>query len=520
MKYRQYMRIVCISLLLFAVASFLSLYAYGRFAQRAQGAPSSALPPNALTTTLDQVIEPLLKAHPGMSGLFLVSENIDAFALRALSARHAGRSLDLQYYLWHDDLTGNLLFNEVLQAADRGVRVRILLDDINNHDASAKISVLSEHPMIEVRMFNPARSRGNSLERAVDLLLQGFRLNRRMHNKAWIVDGRFALVGGRNIGDEYFDASQRTNFLDLDLALIGPAVGEASEIFDSFWNSEAVIPIEALHRRKNRETYENLRDGFKATTTSALALPYLDHVIKSPSVEKILSGQMITHWTDNIHVYSDPPEKVFGEKESLWLISHLLPFQQSAEKELFLISPYFVPGEAGRAILREQVQSGVAISVLTNSLSSTDVFAVHSGYARYREALLEDGIKLHELISQGAHRSSLFGSSGASLHTKAFFDAGKKAFIGSFNLDPRSVYLNTEMGIMFEHAELTEELRNLYLRNISSNNSYRLFVKNDQLYWEDTRGEAPILFDRDPETTWWQRLMVRVLSWLPIEKQL
>ncbi|MCB9667432.1 MAG: phospholipase D family protein [Myxococcales bacterium] len=370
----------------------------------------------------------------------LHTSNVDAFAVRLLAARAAGRSLDLQYYLWHVDVTGRLLMNEVLGAADRGVRVRIILDDINAHGEDAALRTLATHPHIDVRMYNPSQNRWSDVRRGLELLFRAMSLNRRMHNKSWIADGRIAIVGGRNIGDEYFDAATtRANFVDTDLSITGPAVADASRIFDSFWNSKNVIPIGALAGEADF-TLDDVRTRLVEFERSAEARPYLDHVAAVRSVDRILTGRQF--WSADVQVYSDPPDK--RDRGKGWLVDHVLQYLAKAQQSVEIVSPYFVPGEAGVAKMRELRERNVQVAILTNSLAATDVSAVHGAYANYRLPLLSLGVELFELMPMpGTKREFGFGSSGANLHTKAFTVDDKWGFVGSLNLDQRSVSLNT-----------------------------------------------------------------------------
>src|SRR5690606_747891 len=241
-KAKKVLKWLSIGLAVFALASVLSLYFYGRFAESARGGVVMALPLAGDQTPIDRAVAPLTDARPGQTGMVILGDNLDAFAVRAMTARSAGRSLDLQYYIWHDDFTGNMLHHEALLAADRGVRVRLLLDDMNVHGSHSVLASLDSHPLIEVRLFNPTRSREGTLARGAELLLRFFSLNRRMHNKIWLADGRVAVVGGRNIGDEYFDAAADVNFTDTDVAVVGTAARQAGAEFDSYWNSRSPIP--------------------------------------------------------------------------------------------------------------------------------------------------------------------------------------------------------------------------------------------------------------------------------------
>ena len=513
------LRWLAIALLVLALASLLALYSYGRFADHSRGAPSQALPVAPSSTPLDRAIAPLTKAHPGQSGLFLLPDNLDAFAVRAAVTRAAGRSLDLQYYIWHHDLTGNLLSHEVLRAADRGVRVRLLLDDMNAHGKDSELAALDRHPNVEVRLFNPSRSREGTVGRAAEMVLRLVSMNRRMHNKAWIADGRVAVVGGRNVGNEYFDAAADTNFLDLDVLLLGPAVQQTERIFDDFWNSESVIPLEAL-TQSDDQALQQLRQHGDAGQQSELAQPYLKHLRQSRSVLALPDAKRSMHWVSQAHVYSDPPEKGQGEGEQHWLPVTLAPLMSAAKRDLRLISPYFVPGEDGVRWLSGMRGRGVEVGVLTNSLAANDVVAVHGGYAGYRKPLLEAGVELFELMPHGQSNSSLFGSSGASLHTKAFAVDGETGFIGSFNMDPRSVSLNTEMGVVFHDSEVASELLESYADKTAPDKSYRVTLEQEGLRWQDGSVEPVKVWTHEPEAGWWRRAAARVIGWLPVESQL
>ena len=398
--------ITLIAIVTFAALSAAAIYFYGRFARHAQGPAGHAIPPDGPTpTALDRAVMPLAAAHPDETGILLVDDNREAFELRALTAREAGRSLDLQYYIWKDDDTGRLLVREVLRAADRGVRVRVLLDDINARGKDHAILALDSHPHIEVRLFNPARNRDDAWRRAGEMLLRFLSLNRRMHNKAWIADGRIAIVGGRNVGDEYFDAAEQVNFQDADLLLVGPAVAQTSAIFDEFWNSEAVIPIRALHRMRWRRRHRMLPEVRNALEALALGRADSPWLGRMSDAALDLSSRVGTPgrlaWSAGVEVVSDPPEKAapFSQQQlpERWLVHKLAPLMAGALGEALLTSPYFVPGEQVAAQLVACCRSGATVRVLTNSLAATDVALVHAGYSKYRKALLEGGVRIHEL---------------------------------------------------------------------------------------------------------------------------
>ena len=511
--------IVLIVISAFLVSSLLGVYSYGHFARRSRGRPSTALPVGEPNTALDTLVDRLETPDPDDTGLLLLDDSLDAFAARALSARNAGRSLDLLYYMWKDDLTGDLLAHEVIAAADRGVRVRLLLDDINTRDRDPIYVALDSHENIEVRLFNPTRARGGGLQRGIELILRLAPTNRRMHNKAWIADGRVAIVGGRNIGDAYFDAAS-TNFRDLDLLLIGEAVGQAEHIFDDFWNAEASLPIRRLSKLP-RTNLPTLRTRFERLAEGDRARPFLQRVQDRVSVKRLLASERL-FWSRNVQVISDPPEKAAGTAKYKWLMPRLHAAIDVATKEVNLISPYFVPGEEGAQWIEGLARKGISIAVLTNSLAATDVAAVHGGYAPYRKRLLKAGVRLFELQPyQRSSGMSVFGSRGASLHTKAFMVDGRHAFLGSFNFDPRSASLNTEMGVLFEQDELIAELNGLFKSETSPSCSYRLCLgKDERFLWEgDVKGAART-FRHEPGASLSRRAVARIVTWLPVESML
>jgi putative cardiolipin synthase len=506
--------------LLLVLASLISVYSYGRFARQARGEPSEALPVSDGETSLDTSVADMLRQHPDQNGLSLLANNLHAFAARVHSARSAGRSLDLQYYYWRDDLTGGLLGKEVIAAAERGVRVRLLLDDINTRGSDSIYLALDSHPNIEVRLFNPITNRTSALRRGFELLLRAWSTTRRMHNKAWIADGRIAIVGGRNIGDAYFDASTASNFHDMDLLLLGSIVSHTEAIFDKYWNSTFSIPIRPL-LRGHRGNLPKLSKRLGELTRTKRAMPYLRRLAEERSALAMLSDAQHLHWTTEALVISDPPEKVEGGAEQNWLSNAIFPQLMSAKSILEIISPYFIPGREGVHMLSDLAGRQVRVSVLTNSLAATDVAAVHGAYASYREALLEGGVKLFELKPRTTRRDiSLFGSSGASLHTKAFTIDQTAGFIGSFNFDPRSVSLNTEMGVLFHHQGLTLEISSIFADQIGALNSYRLAVNDRRLVWKDGQGIQGQTWLREPEASVWRRLGARIVGLLPIESQL
>lgn len=513
------------NMLLWLTLALLALLLLGalladRLMPSATGTPSQVLPVQADATALDRMATPLLAAHPGQSGAILVNDGLDAFAVRALATRGAGRSLDLQYYMWHDDLCGRLLALEVWRAAERGVRVRLLLDDMNAYGLDQQLLALDHHPNIEIRLYNAFRNR-SGIRRLFETLVRALRINHRMHNKAWIADGRIAVVGGRNIGEEYFDTAEQTNFRDLDVVLLGPAVGQAETIFDRYWNDPSAVPLHAIAAKDAAQVQRSMAD-VEANTAGDKARAYLARVLASPDVAAFMQGERRPIWSSGIEVVADPPQKWRRDDRQHWLVRRLADRIGSARSQAWLISPYFVPGETGTSQLTGLVRKGADVGIVTNSLAANDVPAVHSGYANYRIPLLAGGVKLHELRARGHQESSgLLGSSGASLHTKAFIIDGRRGFIGSFNLDMRSAALNTEMGVLFDDAQIGAALAAEYQRLAAPALSYAVQLQPDgKLQWIDATTQPPRLLDREPDATLGRRITAKVLGWLPIESQL
>ncbi len=499
----------------FAAASVAALYSYGRFARIARGPESRALPVADADTALDRFVAPLLRAHPGETGLELVDGNLEAFAFRVRMARRAGRSLDLQYYIWEHDLAGRLLLHEVLDAADRGVRVRLLLDDVYSQSRDHVLLGLDTHPNIEVRLFNPVRARRRGLRRGLELLLRVYRATRRMHNKAWIADGRVAVMGGRNIGDKYFGASKASNFRDLDAIVVGELLDDAGRWFDTYWNSAAVVPIAALRRRRGK--LRSVRRSLARFRKRAPARPYLDRVAEDESVQALLASAGPRHWVKDAKLVCDPPEKCDGQFADQWLRSIVGPILLSATQRLQILSAYFIPGPTGTQALLGLVERGVSVAVLTNSLAATDVAAVHGAYARYRKRLVRGGVQLYEMKPyRRRRRVSIFGSSAASLHTKAFVIDGHTGFVGSMNFDPRSMSLNTEMGIVFSSRELAADIEALFAGEIAPERSYRVTLDGRRLVWEDNIRTVHM----EPTAGTWRRTLALAARLLPIEAQL
>ncbi|KQV83358.1 phospholipase D family protein [Rhizobium sp. Root1220] len=499
----------------------LATSSYAGFLKRVQKNDSHILKVAAADTELDRYGARLCHQRETATGLALVTSNMEAFAARLLAARSAGRSLDLMYYMWNADLTGMLIMREVVTAADRGIRVRILLDDLGVSMSDKIFYAIDCHPNIELRLFNPTRARENIVRRGLEMALRFRSVNRRMHNKAWIADGRIAIVGGRNIGDPYFDAGADANFRDFDLVMVGHAVAKTERLFDDYWNSSVAVPVRSLlSRRPNK--LRKLRCNMDRLDYEQRAQPYLNRVRDQTSL-KVAVPEDGYIWVDKVDVLADPPEKAGGKMRSgqNMLMETLLPIITGTAKFIHITSPYFIPGQRGVEALTKLAGKGVKVSVLTNSLAATDVAAVHAGYSRYRPALLKGGVALFELKSIAEMGSfSLRGSKKASLHTKAFARDGKFGFIGSLNLDPRSVSLNTEMGVLFESWHLVDQMDAIFAKETETDLSYPVRLEQGFLRWLKVIDGKPTLVRAEPDAGIARRATAWLIKWLPLESQL
>lgn len=462
-----------------------------------------------------------LKDHPGQSAFYPLVQGDEALMARTVSLRMAEHSIDIQTYIWRDDLTGKFLMNEVYSAAERGVRVRLLLDDLNQGHFQKQLLWLDQHPNIEVRLVNPFENR---YFQALDIV-RFKKMNRRMHNKSFIVDNLLAIVGGRNFGDEYFDASGIINFGDLDLWTAGPIVGKISEQFDIYWNSEIAHPIESVFNHKISVTdAEKYYWTLKRAKEEALHSSYGKALVSEILEDDFSKVPRRVYWGKSSVLY-DPPTKLLNlnNKPANYLSKQLRPNVGELKNELILISPYFVPGERGMKLLKDLRERGVRIVVLTNSLASNDVPTVFSGYKKYRKDLLKLGIELYELQPKPhkIKRKRRFSSSAAvsGLHTKTFVFDRREIFVGSMNLDPRSFDLNTEMGIVAQGEVFSADVAKSILERLPEV-AYRLSTKRGELIWTFQDSGKEQVFTKEPETNWWQRFKAGFYSFLVPESLL
>ncbi|KXU92421.1 phospholipase [Caballeronia megalochromosomata] len=468
-------------------------------------------------------------AHPGDNAFHLLPDGTDALIARVILSETADRTLDLQYYIWHDDLTGREMAASVMRAADRGVRVRLLLDDLGTNADDQFLLALASHPNVQVRLFNPVANRTfKKLGSAVEF----FRVNRRMHNKALIADNQAAILGGRNIGDEYFGASSTVAFGDLDVLVHGPVVREVSSAFDLYWNSDAAYPIDELMRRHaDPDALAGYRAKLDAYLLSESHSPYVAQV-RERLASVIQQRDTEFSWGKATLLYDDPAKitRAPGDTEG-HLMSQFKALNLDPDKEMLIVSPYFVPRKEGVRWLRSMTSRGVRVTVLTNSLAATDVAAVHAGYQRYRKDMLEAGVQLYELKpvastdSDKSTKKSTFGSSKASLHAKTYVFDRTRIFIGSMNLDPRSVQLNTEIGVYCESEPAAAQVADGIGRNIDRI-AWRVELRDDgngstRMVWIDTDANGNTTeLDSEPDVSALKRAGIWMLGILPIESQL
>ena len=478
------------------------------------------------TTRMGRQFGELVANHPGKSGVFLLSRGRDAFAARALLARLSEKSLDVQYYMYHQDTVGGLLTYEVLKAADRGVRVRMLIDDIyGNKDEDTWVG-LDAHENIEVRMWNPWKRGGN---RMIQSIMRAATINYRMHAKSFTADNQATILGGRNIGDEYFDADTNVAFSDIDVLTIGPPVGEVSNEFDSYWNAEHAYPVNTLMHQGTDQDLSALRTKKNAFYEKQSSLDYVKALTDSDLARGLKNGSLSFGWSEARVIHDSPQKQDLKKKgRDQLLISQLAPYITGAKKTVDIVSPYFVPGDRATDALCKLSQDGVKVRILTNSLASNDVSAVHAGYSKYRRSLLRCGVRLFELDESlkdrvGKMFTWLPGLAKSSLHAKTMVFDGEIMFVGSFNFDQRSLNINNEIGLVFDDPAVAGAAAKQFEDNVNKvafEVSFSREGGRQNMQWTGGQGGPDTVFEKEPYATTRQKLTVGILKWLPIDSQL
>ena len=485
---------------------------------------------DAADTTLGRVLAQAAAQYPGLSGFQVMADGHAAFVTRTALADAAERSLDLQYYSVGDDLTTDLLLLRIVAAAERGVRVRILLDDIHPPSRMFARRAIAANPSIQVRLFNPFLFGGaSSLGRLGEFLFDSERLNRRMHNKLWVTDNAVAIVGSRNLADEYFSANASVNFYDLDLLAAGPIVKELSGSFDVYWNNRAAVPIEAFANLPDSAEAASVHEELRVIKAGCDQTPPCHWLDEGGLLTALRSGSVSLSW-GKAQLISDLPDQqkssVASGIEHGSIEDH--PGGARTQAELLIMSPYFVPSQEGLRHLGEMRERGVRVAVLTNSLASTDSPAAHTGYARHRAALLRTGVELYEVRPESRlrHRFShrWIHRSLSSLHAKLIVQDRSRAIVGSLNQDPRSRLHNTEAWIVLDNAELAADLAALFEEGIDLQHVFRVKANpvggKDALQWQTEEDGRPMRYDTEPMTGFWTRLLQDVLGGLIPEHML
>lgn len=479
-------------------------------------------------TKFGQSYQRLKSDNPDQSGFYLLVHGLDAFTARLVLAQGAAKCIDAQYYMIHGDLTGLLFLDQLIKAADRGVRVRLLIDDMDLEGHDKALSILAQHKNIELRIFNPFSRETLRLSQYISRFGS---VTRRMHNKSFTVDNQLTIVGGRNIGDEYFEADPTLAFGDLDLLAMGPVVQKVSNSFDLYWNNSNAYSIDTLRPDLiDKKSLDEGRQWLADYLQQNGANKYLQSLSTSQIVDEIEGGGLTFNWGVG-HVLSDHPDKIksYETTKQFSLARQLTPFFAEIQNELLIFSPYFIPGHTGTKFLVDLSKRGVKVRIITNSLVSTDVGLVHAGYAKYRRKLLRAGVELYEVNKnpvkdERRKRFEQIGSSKSSLHAKSFVLDRKKVFIGSLNLDPRSVTENTEIGILLDSADVADNVAEVFNAVVTAA-TFRLELQTDEeglelMLWHGYENGQAKVWTSEPYTSFLQRFSIWLLGLLPVESQL
>ena len=490
---------------------------YQRFFRLPKRTVSTAVVDTA-DTTLGRQVEEWMSLHNAANGVCRLADGARALDIRLRLIGLAESTIDIQSYLVRDDLSGNRIMIALIDAAERGVRVRLLMDDALTQPVDPGLLAVSKHPNIDVRVFNPfPRHRS----RFVSFIANFNLLNRRMHNKSFTVDSQFTIVGGRNLADEYFQSSTMNEFLDEDLLAIGNVVSDVSSGFDEYWNTRESTPIEFLGQGQSLPSIPELLQQGQKFLVEQSGISAV--TVENDGGDLVLGEGGLELVAADPELVLDHPDKVRGLVRARVgeTTEHLAKMVSTAEKELFVVSPYFVPLKAGVELFASLVKRGVRVVVVTNSLASTNHSSVHAVYARYRKPLLRNGVELYELRRNPETREGVADQvTTVTLHSKVAVVDRVKMFVGSFNLDPRSLYINTEMGMAVESAKLSTEMAES-IERILPRLAYRLELTNKgELCWSFLRDGVEETLRKEPHTTFWRRLSTWLMSLLPIEGQM
>jgi cardiolipin synthase C len=500
-------------------------------------APSSALA-HPEKIRLGRQFENIALQQGGKSGFHIIPAGTDGFLVRMQMINAAERTLDLQYYIFRGDNTGQLLADALLHAADRGVRIRVLLDDGETVTGDDQITALEAHHSVEVRIFNPFTYRGHSqLFRNIEWVFNSSRVDYRMHNKLLVVDNAIALIGGRNIGDQFFQVNPESQFADDDVFAAGPISQQLSASFDEYWNSALSIPAQALSGEKSSQAALNelrgeLKERKQQLKTDGIG--YVKRIAAGEPFNGIISGSLPLVWAHAKLVYDSPNKK---QVENGAIVGRLMQpdvanITATVQSELLMVTPFLIPGDEGMRLLKDLRQRNVRVRILTNSLESSTSSTAQSGYMHYRVPLLADGVQLYEIRSllgnsKGSGQTAAISRYGNySLHAKLFVFDRKRLFIGSMNFDQRSKHLNTEIGLIIDSPVLAQKIAARFEAMVLPVNSYRLALRSNtsadpsKLLWQTQVEGKAVTYDTEPARSHWQRIKVNMLSLLPLDDEL
>lgn len=477
-------------------------------------------------------------ANGGRTAFRLINVGVDGFLMRLEMINAAERTLDLQYFIFRGDESGRLIREALLRAADRGVRVRVLVDDGDTVPGDEKLLALSGHGALEIRVFNPFSYRGhNKLIRDTEYLLRHSRLDYRMHNKMLIADGAVGLVGGRNVGDQYFQIDPASQFADEDVFAGGPIMRDVSAKFDEFWNSSLVIPAEALahgHPADEDSSSSARHHSAPAPKLKTAGFDYQDKLAHGEPLAGVLNGELSLVWADAQFIGDSPDKKkvVAGTRSGELMYEPIAAATTHVQTELLMVSPYFVPTKGEVRLLEDTRQRGAHVAVLTNSLESAPDLAAHAGYVHQRGVLLKDGVEFHEVRARlgntrGSGESKKIARYGNyALHGKLIVFDRQRVYIGSMNFDQRSKHLNTEIGLILNNADLSQQVAARFEAMTTKESAYSVVLrtsadgKQSHLVWQTVEDGHPVELTTEPSRGAWQRFKVRLLALLPLDPEL
>jgi putative cardiolipin synthase len=469
-------------------------------------------------TVLGKLVADWVALHQGLSGFYPLEGGMDALGVRLRLADRAEISIDLQYFLMKDDTAGAVMTNGLLKAADRGVRVRFLIDDVFTSFPDSYFLLLNQHPNIEIRIFNPVSRLGIP---ALNFIGQFSQANRRMHNKSFTADNAISVVGGRNIADEYFELKTDAMFVDFDVLALGPIVVDISRSFDEYWNHSRAVPISQFVKSRNKESLESVRTEINDELNAIHDTVY-ERAVNSRLLQDLMSGWQPL-FAAPARILADNPDKLVNriDEAHMQLANDLHEVILSAETEVIFISPYYVPGDDGVRLVRDLVSKGGRVVIITNSLASTNHVAVHSAYARYRTDVIRAGAELYEARANAAGEITAGEDAPnvLTLHTKAIFIDRRQMFVGSLNLDPRSIDINAEMGLLIDSEAMTGSLTQDMDEDLVTF-TYRV-RENDKgkLEWHSRLDNRNVIETEEPLTGWWRRFKAWFMNIAP-ESQL